>query len=104
MAASRVFPGTQPTALAARLPALPRAEDLRRQDDAGVLQTGSIDPNVSGAYATDDDGVDRVWGSDDPFAPGTKGAAVMQVTQAVGAVILAKEAVQFGHTGDGGIV
>ncbi|WP_242063287.1 5'-nucleotidase C-terminal domain-containing protein [Nostoc sp. FACHB-892] len=31
-------------------------------DDLGVIQTNSLDPNINGAYATDQAGVDRVYG------------------------------------------
>ncbi|MBD2346322.1 5'-nucleotidase C-terminal domain-containing protein [Anabaena subtropica] len=31
-------------------------------DDAGIIQTNTLDPNINGAYATDQVGVDRVYG------------------------------------------
>jgi 2',3'-cyclic-nucleotide 2'-phosphodiesterase (5'-nucleotidase family) len=31
-------------------------------DDAGIIQTNTLDPNINGAYATDQAGVDRVYG------------------------------------------
>ena len=42
--------------------------------------------------------VTAVWGSADPFASGTRGAAVKSLTEAVGAVINAKDGLVFGRT------
>ncbi|MGE3164291.1 MAG: 5'-nucleotidase C-terminal domain-containing protein [Planctomycetota bacterium] len=68
-------------------------------DASGVVQVGSIDANVSGAYATDDAGVTALWGNlVDPFAPGTKGAAVESLTAAVRGVVIAKDANILGRT------
>ena len=42
--------------------------------------------------------VTAVWGSADPFASGTRGAAVKSLTEAVGAVINSKDGLVFGRT------
>jgi 2',3'-cyclic-nucleotide 2'-phosphodiesterase (5'-nucleotidase family) len=68
-------------------------------DGAGPLLVGGIDPAVGGAFAADDRGVIDLWGSlEAAFAPGTKGAAVKEVTDAVDAVIRAKDGTIFGRT------
>lgn len=67
-------------------------------DANGKLLPGSYLAAESGAYATDDQGVQDLWGNlTDPFAPGTKGAAVKQVTDAVASVINAKDSIIYGH-------
>lgn len=65
-------------------------------DAAGRVIADSIDPAVSGVYATTDDGVAAVWGNSDAFAEGSKGALVKQLADAVGAVITAKDGNIFG--------
>jgi 2',3'-cyclic-nucleotide 2'-phosphodiesterase (5'-nucleotidase family) len=59
-------------------------------DDNGVLIPGSIDPNISGVYATDEQGVAAVNGTPDP--------EVVQITQALSQVIAAQEGNIFGRT------
>jgi len=71
-------------------------------DALGILDPASIDPDISGAFAADDEGVADVWGElrpgEDPFAAGTRGAAVQVITQAVAAIINAKDGNLFGKT------
>jgi 2',3'-cyclic-nucleotide 2'-phosphodiesterase (5'-nucleotidase family) len=71
-------------------------------DDNGVINTSSIDLNVSGAYATDDQGVSDLWNTilpgQDPFAAGTKGGAVQQLTSSVVDVVNTNDAQIFGFT------
>jgi 2',3'-cyclic-nucleotide 2'-phosphodiesterase (5'-nucleotidase family) len=69
-------------------------------DDQGRIIPGSVDPDVSGVYKTDDEGVEAVYGADisDAFAPGSKGAAVDALADAVGAVITAQDGNTFGFT------
>ncbi|MBA4062672.1 MAG: hypothetical protein C0501_02990 [Isosphaera sp.] len=69
-------------------------------DDAGVLQLDSLDPAVNGAYATDQAGLDRVYGTTGAVAAevSAKAAAVQEVTDAVFAVIDAKDGTIFGRT------
>ncbi|MCX7933583.1 MAG: choice-of-anchor I family protein [Rhodovarius sp.] len=60
-------------------------------DGAGPLGIGAVDPAVSGAIATTDANVAALWGSANPYAPGTRGGEVRAITDAVGAVITAKD-------------
>lgn len=68
-------------------------------DAAGVIDPTSIDPAVSGAFASTTATVTALWGAGDPFAAGTKGAAVRALTDAVQSVVTAKDSVRFGRTG-----
>jgi 2',3'-cyclic-nucleotide 2'-phosphodiesterase (5'-nucleotidase family) len=69
-------------------------------DDNGVINTTSIDPNISGAYATDDQGVNELWSAilpgEDPFASGTKGGTVQELTSSVVNVVNTNDAQVFG--------
>ncbi len=66
-------------------------------DSLGVIDTTVLNPTINGAYATDSAGVARLWGSyTAAFAPGTKGADVKALTDAVQAVIVAKDGNVFG--------
>jgi 2',3'-cyclic-nucleotide 2'-phosphodiesterase / 3'-nucleotidase / 5'-nucleotidase len=71
-------------------------------DANGVLIPSSINPNVSGAYAADAQGVQALWTAinpgENPFGDKTKGGAVRQLTQAVQGVVTAKDAQVFGST------
>lgn len=69
-------------------------------DDNGVLLPTSIDPLVSGAFATTDDVVNTLWSllPGDPFADGTKGAEVRKLTDAVRGVVTAQDGAVFGRT------
>lgn len=77
-------------------------------DGAGPLGIGGVNRNVSGAYVTTDAGVDRVAGNGDGvlsdaekaviFADGTRGGEVKQITDAIAAVIQAKDGNVFGQT------
>lgn len=68
-------------------------------DAAGRVVPGSVETAVSGAYKTDDEGVLAVWGNlTDPFLPGTKGALVKTLTDAVKAVVIAKDSNVFGNS------
>jgi 2',3'-cyclic-nucleotide 2'-phosphodiesterase (5'-nucleotidase family)/DNA-binding beta-propeller fold protein YncE len=77
-------------------------------DAAGPLGVGGVNSAVSGAFATDDAGVDRVAGDGDGmlsaaeraaiFADGTRGGEVKQLTDAVAAVVAAKDGAVFGYT------
>ncbi|MBE9180813.1 5'-nucleotidase C-terminal domain-containing protein [Oculatella sp. LEGE 06141] len=59
-------------------------------DDNGVIIPTSIDANVSGAYATDEQGVAAVGGTPDP--------EVVAITQALSQVIAVQEGNIFGRT------
>jgi 2',3'-cyclic-nucleotide 2'-phosphodiesterase (5'-nucleotidase family) len=65
-------------------------------DDNGVIVPSSVDPAISGAYATTDAVVQSLWGGVDPFASGTKGNLVKQVTDAVQGVVVSKDSNIFG--------
>ena len=67
-------------------------------DADGKVIADSIDPAVSGVYSTTAEGVAAVWGADDPFADGSKGALVKELAAGVGAVIAAKDGNVFGAT------
>jgi alkaline phosphatase len=67
-------------------------------DASGNIDPASIDPTVSGAFATDDQGLINL-GLDPAAALSTgKGASVKQVTDALNAVIAAKDGNLFGQT------
>jgi len=68
-------------------------------DAFGRIVPASIDPSESGAYATDEDGVLALWGNlADPFLPGTKGARVQGLVNAVQTVVTAKDGNVFGNS------
>ena len=67
-------------------------------DSNGVLLPGSINPNVSGAFASTDAVVESLYGAADPFAPGSKGALVGQLTGAVSNVVNVQDGNIFGRT------
>lgn len=75
-------------------------------DDQGEIITESLTENVAinGAYAATVGNVAAAWGdtdgdlSDTAFADGTKGEQVADITEAVDAVILAKDGQIFGFT------
>ena len=60
----------------------------------------SLDPGINGAYATDDAGLARVYeGSGvDPFAEGSRGDTVRDITTVIDGIITQKDAVTFGRT------
>jgi 2',3'-cyclic-nucleotide 2'-phosphodiesterase (5'-nucleotidase family) len=59
-------------------------------DASGNIIPSSIDPNISGAYATDDAGVEAVGGTPDP--------EVVQITNALRTVINTQDGNTFGRT------
>ena len=67
---------------------------------AGDIVPASINPAVSGAYATDQQGLQDVWGANTPlaFAPGTRGYQVKLLCDSIGSAILAKDGNLFGKT------
>jgi VCBS repeat-containing protein len=69
-------------------------------DANGDIIPGSLDPSLNGAYATDDAGLARVYeGSGiDPFAEGSRGDAVRDLTTVIDGIITQKDAVTFGRT------
>jgi len=68
-------------------------------DSLGVIDTTLLNPMLNGAYATDSAGVARLWGNTAAaFVPGTKGARVKALTDAVQNVIVAKDGNVFGKS------
>ncbi len=67
-------------------------------DDHGVVLPDSVDPTVSGAFATTDATVAALHDGLDPFAEGSTGAAVRALTTAVEGVVIAKDGEIFGRT------
>ncbi len=67
-------------------------------DAAGMVVLDSLDAEVSGAYATTEDGVAAVWGDDDAFADGSKAAQVAFLTSAVVDIVSAKDGEVYGQT------
>lgn len=66
-------------------------------DDAGNIQTDSIDPAVSGSFASTDSVVTQVVG-DAAFAEGSVAQQVRDLTTAVEGVVNAQDSVTFGLT------
>jgi 2',3'-cyclic-nucleotide 2'-phosphodiesterase (5'-nucleotidase family) len=64
----------------------------------GVIDPNSINPVVSGAYATDNAGVGSLWGTDDPFAEGTKAARVRLLRDPLFEIIQTKDGNVFGSS------
>ena len=66
----------------------------------GEIVPASIDPEVSGAYATDEQGLQEVWGTRAGHAwdPGTRGHRVKLLCDSLGKVILVKDGNLFGKT------
>jgi alkaline phosphatase len=76
-------------------------------DDNGVIETSSIDPVVSGAFATDTQGVTDVQTAarialNDPtldlFAPGSKGATVQALVSGVTDIVTDRDSIIFGSS------
>jgi 2',3'-cyclic-nucleotide 2'-phosphodiesterase (5'-nucleotidase family) len=73
-------------------------------DANGEIIADSLDGAINGAYATTDQNVADAWGVDvddldtTAFADGTKGAEVKEITDAVQAVIEAKDGEIWGYT------
>jgi 2',3'-cyclic-nucleotide 2'-phosphodiesterase (5'-nucleotidase family) len=66
-------------------------------DDNGVLNTGILNSNINGAYATDEAGVDRLYGSDvNPRTVANQN--VVAITDALRNVIASKDNNIFGKT------
>jgi 2',3'-cyclic-nucleotide 2'-phosphodiesterase (5'-nucleotidase family) len=60
-------------------------------DVNGKLLIDKLDSNVNGVYASDSLTVKALWGTNNAFATGTKGANVLTLCKAVGVVIAAKD-------------
>ncbi len=69
-------------------------------DSEGKVILDSIDEEVSGAYATDEAGLEAVYGEnvDDAFAEGSKGEQVRTLTEAVETVVTENDGIIYGKT------
>jgi len=67
-------------------------------DSEGVLIPDSIDPEVSGAFATTDEIVNQVSGDNDPFAERSKGSQVKTLVNLVQEVVSSQDGNVFGET------
>ena len=78
-------------------------------DDAGNIIPGSVNPNVSGAFATTDAGVAALYANpididgdgdldSNPFVSGSRGDLVSDIAQGIGAVIQQQDGRIFGRT------
>ncbi|MFN3968403.1 choice-of-anchor I family protein [Flavobacterium sp.] len=69
-------------------------------DSDGTLIPSTIDPLISGVYATDEQGLNDVWGANvgNAFAVGTRGYQVQLLCNAIGNVITLKDGNLFGKT------
>ncbi len=65
---------------------------------SGDIVPSSIDPVISGAYATDQQGLQDVWGANTPLAlaPGTRGYRVKLLCDSIGSAIQGKDGNLFG--------
>lgn len=67
-------------------------------DANGNVLPSSVDANVSGAFATLPAVVNTVWGSENPFATGTKGQLVQRLTNTVNQIVVSKDGNILGYT------
>ncbi len=69
-------------------------------DQNGVILLDSLDASINGAYAASEDVLELVYGDDieQAFAEGSKGETVQDITEAVDAIIQAKDGTTFGFT------
>lgn len=68
-------------------------------DENGVLIPSSIDPAINGPIASTDASVTALWGDlVTPFAAGTKGEKIEQLTNAIEGIVIAQDGNIFGKT------
>ena len=67
-------------------------------DANGNILPSTVDTLESGAYATQTSVVNTLWGSDNPFAAGSKGRLVQRLTNAVSTIVTAKDGNTFGYS------
>lgn len=67
-------------------------------DSNGKLLPFTVNENESGAWATLPAVVSTVWGSGNPFAPGTKGKYAERLTNSIKDIVIAKDGNVFGKT------
>jgi 2',3'-cyclic-nucleotide 2'-phosphodiesterase (5'-nucleotidase family)/sugar lactone lactonase YvrE len=68
-------------------------------DADGRIMPESVDPNVSGVFATTASGTQALWGDGETaFQPGAKAAGVRTLTEAIRGVVVAKDGEVFGAT------
>ena len=68
-------------------------------DENGRIVPESVDPNVSGVFATTEAGTMALWGDGETaFQPGAKGFGVRTLAEAIRGVVVAKDGQVFGST------
>lgn len=67
-------------------------------DANGKVLPSTVDATESGAYASTSSVVNGLWGTNDPFANGTKGHWVSYLTNSVSNIVIAKDANTFGYS------
>ena len=67
-------------------------------DDNGVLIPESIDPQVSGTFATTEQTVNNLYSDSNPFAEGTKGSQVRELANSVDEVVQNQDGKTFGQS------
>ena len=67
-------------------------------DDNGIIDTSALDASINGVIATTDAGITAIAGEADLFAPGTKGAEVRRLTDAISDIFIAQDSQTFGAT------
>ena len=67
-------------------------------DENGIIDTSALDASINGVIATTDAGITAIAEDADLFAPGTKGAEVRRLTDAVSDIFIAQDSQTFGAT------
>ncbi|MEL7034023.1 MAG: 5'-nucleotidase C-terminal domain-containing protein [Cyanobacteria bacterium J06592_8] len=61
-------------------------------DENGIVIPESVNPEISGSYATTSETVAALWGDGDPFGPGTRGEQVQILTDVVEDIFIPQDA------------
>lgn len=67
-------------------------------DEDGVILPNSVDENVSGAFATTKETVEKVYQGQNPFPEGSKGALVKRIVSSIAQAIRDKDGLIVGNT------
>ena len=68
------------------------------EDGNAIDEAADLDPALNGPIASTDESVAAIWGDEDAFADGTKGALTQELTDAVADVVNTKDGNTFGET------
>ena len=68
------------------------------EEGNAIDEAADLDPTLNGPIATTDENVAAIWGDEDAFADGTKGALTQELTDAVAGVVNTKDGTVFGET------